>query len=82
MLRTEIERVYIVKKGSTKLVVELHRSSDGKLFVVPIYVTRHVYVTKDGNEKEWEYDTSKAEEIDYMSLPKNIREALSKLQIF
>ncbi len=82
MLRTEVEKIYIVKKGGKKLVVELHRSSDGKLFVVPIYATRHVYKTKSGDEKEWEYDVSKAEEIEYMQLPKNIREALSRLQVF
>ncbi len=82
MLRTEVEKIYIVKKGSKRLVVELHRSSDGKLFVVPIYATRHVYKTKNGDEKEWEYDISKAEEIEYIQLPKNIREALSKLQVF
>ena len=82
MLKTEVEKVYIVKKGNKKLILELHRSSDGKLFVVPIYTLKHVYETKDGNVKEWEYDSSKAEEIDYMSLPKNIREAISRIEIF
>ncbi len=82
MLKSEIEKVYIVKKGNKKLVIELHRTEDGKLFVVPVYTLKHKYETKEGSEKEWEYDTSKAEEINYMDLPKNIREALSRLQIF
>ncbi len=82
MIRTEVEHVYIVKKGDKKLVIELHRSQDGKLFVVPIYTLKHKYETKDGAVREWEYDLSKAEEIDYMALPRNIREALSRLQVF
>uniref|UniRef100_A0A7C5UZK6 Uncharacterized protein n=1 Tax=Ignisphaera aggregans TaxID=334771 RepID=A0A7C5UZK6_9CREN len=79
MLKVSVEKIYLVKKGDRKIIVELCRSSDGKLFVVPIYVTRHVYTLPDGSEKEWEYDESKAEEIEFMSLPPNIREALSKI---
>ncbi len=82
MIRTEIEKVYIVKKGGKELLVEIHRDPSGRLFVVPIYSRRHVYKTKSGEEKEWVYDTSRAEEVEYMSLPPDIRRALSKLQIF
>ncbi len=77
MIKVTIEKIYLVKKGNKKIVVELCRSSDGKLFIVPIYVTKHVYVLSDGSEKEWEYNTAKAEEIDFISLPPNVREALS-----
>ncbi|MCS7112090.1 MAG: hypothetical protein N3D82_04045 [Ignisphaera sp.] len=79
MIKVTIEKVYLVKKGDKKIVVELCRSSDGKLFVVPIYTTKHVYTLPDGSEKEWEYGTTKAEEVDFMSLPPNIREALSAI---
>jgi len=73
------EKVYIVKKGSKRIVVELCRTSDGKLFIVPLETLQHKYVTKEEEEKEWAYDTTKAEEVDYMSLPQNIRKALSHL---
>lgn len=81
MYRVTVEKVYMVKKDDKKFVVELCRTNDGKLFVVPIFTTKHVYETADGEEKEWDYDTTKAEEVDYMSLPQNIREALSKLHV-
>lgn len=81
MLSVNIEKVYVVRKGSKKFVLELCRTADGKLFAVPILVTKHIYEAEEGEEKEWSYDTSKAEEIDYMSLPQNIREALSKLRV-
>ncbi len=81
MINISTEKIYIVKKGDKKFVVELCRSSDGKLFVVPINMLKHRYVTNDGEKKEWEYDISKAEEIDYLSLPQNIRRALSKLHL-
>ncbi|MEM2528236.1 MAG: hypothetical protein QXG40_02440 [Ignisphaera sp.] len=79
MIKVTIEKVYLVKKGNKRIVVELCRSEDGKLFVVPIYTTKHTYVLPDGNEKEWEYNVAKAEEIDFVSLPPNIREALSNI---
>ncbi|MEM0489731.1 MAG: hypothetical protein QXW05_04235 [Ignisphaera sp.] len=79
MISITTEKVYIVRKGSKKIVVELCRTSDGKLFVVPLQTLQHKYVTKEEEEKEWSYDTAKAEEIDYMSLPQNIRKALSHL---
>jgi len=81
VIRTEREKVYLVKKGGKQLLVELHRDASGRLFVVPMYATKHVY-EKGEDVREWSYDLSKAEEIDYMSLPRNVREALSKLQIF
>lgn len=81
MHSTTVEKIYVVKKGDKKIVVELCRTSDGKLFVVPMLITRHVYEVEEGEEKEWNYDISKAEEIDYMSLPQNIREALSRLKV-
>ena len=81
MYRVTVEKKYIVKKGDKRIVIELCRSQDGKLFVVPIAITKHVYVLPDGTKKEWEYPLGDAEEIDYMSLPKNIREALSKANL-
>lgn len=81
MYRVSVEKRYIVKKGDKRIVVELCRSQDGRLFAVPILITKHVYTTPDGTEKEWEYPEKEAEEIDYMSLPKNVREALSKINI-
>lgn len=81
MHSVNIERVYVIKKGDKQVVVELCRTVDGKLFIVPIEKLTHVYTTKDGEEKEWTYDTSKAEEIDYMSLPQNIRETISRLHV-
>lgn len=81
MYQVTVEKRYIVKKKNKEVVVELCRTNDGKLFVVPILVTKHVYETAEGEQKEWNYDLSKAEEVDYMSLPQNIREALSKLYI-
>ncbi|MDK6028010.1 hypothetical protein QPL79_01345 [Ignisphaera sp. 4213-co] len=81
MYRVNIEKKYIVKKGEKRIVVELCRSQDGKLYAVPVLVTKHVYTLPDGTQKEWEYQERDAEEIDYMSLPKNIRDALSKIDI-
>jgi len=81
LIRTQLEKVYLVKKGGKQLVIELRRDHQGRLFVVPIYATKHRY-EKGEEVKEWSYDLSKAEEIEYMSLPRNVREALSKLQIF
>jgi len=81
MYNITVEKRYIVKKGSKTVIVELCRTSDGKLFVVPVLATKHVYETTEGEQKEWSYDISKSEEIDYTSLPQNIREALSKLQV-
>ncbi|MCC6015544.1 MAG: hypothetical protein LM582_00665 [Desulfurococcaceae archaeon] len=81
MYSITVEKRYVVKKGDKSIIVELCRTSDGKLFIVPILTTRHVYEIAEGEQKEWNYDVSKSEEIDYMSLPQNIREALSRLQI-
>lgn len=81
MYRITVEKIYMVKKGDKKFVVELCRTNDGKLFVVPILTTKHTYETVDGEEKEWSYDTAKAEEVDYISLPQNVREALSRLHV-
>ncbi|MCI4436471.1 MAG: hypothetical protein JHC33_06640 [Ignisphaera sp.] len=81
MFKITIEKRYIVNKGDKKIVVELCRTPDGKLFAVPMLVTKHIYTMPDGSKKEWEYDTREAEEVDYMSLPKNIREALSRAGI-
>ncbi|MCC6045257.1 MAG: hypothetical protein LM572_00540 [Ignisphaera sp.] len=81
MYKLSVEKKYIVKKGNRRIVVELCRSQDGKLFVVPMYVIKHAYAASDGSEKEWEYDTKGAEEVDYMALPQNIREALSRAGI-
>uniref|UniRef100_A0A7C2V9J1 Uncharacterized protein n=1 Tax=Ignisphaera aggregans TaxID=334771 RepID=A0A7C2V9J1_9CREN len=78
MHKITVEKVYIVKKGNSRVIVELCRTGDGKLFVVPILTTKHTYEAPEGEEKEWDYDTSKAEEVDYMLLPQNIREALSR----
>ena len=81
MIRTEREKVYLVKKGSKRFIVEIHRDSEGRVFVVPIYATYHSYETKSGDVKEWNYDMSKAEEIEYKDLPRDIRAALSRLQV-
>lgn len=81
MIKASVEKVYVVKKGDKRFVIELCRSSDGKLFVVPVFTLKHVYETEGGEKKEWEYDVKGAEEIEYMALPKHIREALSKVDL-
>lgn len=80
MIRTEIEHVYLVKKGGRSFIVELHRAPDGRLFVVPIEVLKHVYtIDEESGPKEWEYKVEEAEEIDYMQLPREVRAALSRV---
>jgi len=82
MISAELVKLYKVKKGKKVLHVELLRTEDGRMYVVPIYRLSHVYEDKEGKEKEWNYDDSKAEEIDYYALPANIRKALSIADIF
>jgi len=77
MIRTTIEKVLLVKKRGEEFIVELHRTADGKLFVVAMKDMKHKYMKGD-EVKEWEYKKESIEEIDYEKLSKEVRAALSK----
>ena len=77
MIRTTKEKAMLVKKENTQYIVELHRTSEGKLFVVAMKDTKHKY-RKNDEEKEWEYGMDEVEEIEYEKLSQEIRAALSE----
>jgi len=77
MIRTTKEKAILVKKESTQYIIELHRTPEGKLFVVAIKDTKHKY-KKGDEEKEWEYNMDGVEEVEYEKLSREIRVALSK----
>lgn len=76
MIRSDLERVYVVKDGSKKYLVEVRKCPTGKVYVV---IHRNISVTyvKGDEVKEWSHDTSKAEEVDFKSLPTHIRSVIS-----
>ncbi|RLG87994.1 MAG: hypothetical protein DRO15_03835 [Thermoprotei archaeon] len=77
MIRTTKEKAMLVKKENTQYIVELHRTPEGKLFVVAMKDTKHKY-RKNDEEKEWEYGMDEVEEIEYEKLSQEIRAALSE----
>ena len=78
MIRTEVDKRYLVNKRGRKIYVELRRSSDGKVFIVIEKTLKHVFMKND-EEMIWEQDTKNAEEIDYEKLPEEVRKALSEV---
>jgi hypothetical protein len=76
LIRSDLERVYVVKDGSKKYLVEVRKCPTGKVYVV---IHRNISVTyvKGDEVKEWSHDTSKAEEVDFKSLPTHIRSVIS-----
>ncbi len=77
MIKTTVEKVLLVRKGNSKFVVEIHRTPEGKTFVVAMKDLKHRY-PKGDEVKDWEYDVSGIEEIEYEKLSREIRQALSK----
>jgi 23S rRNA C2498 (ribose-2'-O)-methylase RlmM len=76
LIRSELEKMYVVKEGSKKYLVEIRKCPTGKTYVV---VHRNMSMTyvKGDDVKEWSHDTSKAEEVDFKSLPTHIRSVIS-----
>jgi len=76
LIRSDLERVYVVKDGSKKYLVEVRKCPTGKVYVV---VHRNISVTyvKGDEVKEWSHDISKTEEVDFKSLPTHIRSVIS-----
>jgi len=81
MIRTEVEKKYLVNKRGRKIFVEIRRSSDGKMFVVIEKSLKHVFMKND-EEMVWEQDIKDAEEIEYEKLPEEVRRVLSQLTRF
>ncbi|MCI4457766.1 MAG: hypothetical protein JHC19_06815 [Desulfurococcaceae archaeon] len=78
MIKTDLEKKYLVKKGGEKFLVEIRRTNDGRMVVVVEKRLKHIF-TKNDEEMEWEQDTKNAEEIEYEKLPEEVRRTLSKM---
>ncbi len=84
MLRATREAAYLVRKGFELLLVEVLRTSDGKAFVAIHRTFKGKYVRKGEEEpKEWdileldEFRNLKDSEVDYKTLPADVRRAIS-----
>lgn len=76
MLKSELEKLYLVKVGRGKCLIEVRKTSTGKTFIVVHKDITVKYV--EGDEvKEWSHDISKAEEVDFKALPESIRGVIS-----
>jgi len=78
MIKTDLEKKYLVKKGGEKFLIEIRRANDGRMVVVVEKRLKHIF-TKNDEEMEWEQDTKNAEEIEYEKLPEEVRRILSKM---
>lgn len=76
MIKSEVEKVFTVKSGSKKYLVEVNRTSLGKSYVV-VHKDLTVKYFKGDEVKEWSHDTGKSEEIDFKALPNHLRRAIS-----
>ncbi len=83
MLRATKEEAYLVRKGNDLMLVEVLRTPDGKAFVAIHKTFKGVYTRKEEEPKEWnlleldEFKGLKDSEVDYKTLPTDIRRAIS-----
>ncbi len=84
MLKATKEEAYLVRKGNDLMLVEVLRTPDGKTFVAIHKTFKGVYTRKGEEEpKEWdlleldEFKGLKDSEVDYKTLPTDIRKAVS-----
>ncbi|MEM2075524.1 MAG: hypothetical protein QW705_05670 [Zestosphaera sp.] len=84
MLRAQRQSIYLVRKGGEKVVVEHFRTPDGKSFVVVHKTLKGSYRVGE-EEKEWDllglggFEGVKEAEVDYATLPPEIRKAVSEV---
>lgn len=76
MIRTEIEKTFVVRSGSRRYLIEVNRTSFGKTYLV-VHEDLDIKYVKGDEVKEWSHDTSKSEEVEFKSLPSNIRRVVS-----
>ncbi|MEM0360896.1 MAG: hypothetical protein QXY36_00750 [Sulfolobales archaeon] len=76
MIKSEVEKVFMVKSGSKKYLVEVNRTNLGKSYIV-VHEDLTVKYLKGDEVKEWSHSTEKAEEIDFKALPNHLRRAIS-----
>jgi len=50
MIKTDLEKKYLVKKGGEKFLIEIRRTNDGRMVVVVEKRLKHIF-TK--NERRW-----------------------------
>ncbi len=83
MLRATKEAAYLVRKGLELMVVEVLRTPDGKAFVAVHKTFNGSYRLKKEESKKWdlleldEFKNLKDSEVDYKSLPADVRNAIS-----
>lgn len=84
MLRAQRQSIYLVKKGGERVVVEHFRTPEGKSFVVVHKTLKGSYRAGE-EEKEWDllelsgFESVKGAEVDYATLPPEIRKAVSEV---
>ena len=84
MLKASRDAVYYVSKGDREFIVEVLRTPDGKSFVA-LHMTFNGRYRKGEEEKEWnlleleQFREVKDVKVDYMSLPPDVRRAISML---
>lgn len=76
MLKGSIEKMYLVKDGISRYLVEIIKTSGGGTYVA-VHKDLVVKYTRGDEVKEWSYDLGKAEEVDFKSLPVDVRRAIS-----
>jgi len=70
------EKIYLVKDGSSRYLVEVIRSMGGRLYIA-LHKDMVAKYAKGDEVKEWSYDVGRAEEVEFEALPANIRRAIS-----
>jgi len=84
VLKAQRQSIYHVRKGGERVVVEHYRTPDGKSFVVVHKTLKGSYTIGD-EEKEWDllelsdFKEVKDTEVDYETLPPEIRKAISEV---
>ncbi|OYT46810.1 MAG: hypothetical protein B6U85_07020 [Desulfurococcales archaeon ex4484_42] len=82
MLKASRDAVYYVGKGGREFIVEVLRTPDGKAFVA-LHMTFNGKYEKGEEEKEWnlleleQFREIRDVKVDYMSLPPDVRRAIS-----
>lgn len=84
MLRAQRQSIYLARKSGERVVVEHYRTPDGKVFVVVHKTLKGSYTAGD-EEKEWDllelsdFKEVKDAEVDYVTLPPEVRKAISEI---
>lgn len=76
MLKGSVERAYLVKDGASRYLVEVLTTPGGRKYVV-IHKDLVVKYAKGDEVREWSHDVGRAEEVDFKSLPADVRRVIS-----